>query len=150
MDAMKKMEEDYAVSLAASVEGLRNVTIRELLSSIATDSKKHAGFHAAISAILKKDTPPIDEEDHENIEDSIEKQIETESKMVQEVRQLIRAEKDVRVKRLLVEIYADEARHNALMKSLLDAVIKRETLFNEDVWGMLWKDVPEHGAPRGQ
>jgi len=70
--------------------------------------------------------------------------------MVQEVRQLVRAEKDVRVKRLLVEIYADEARHHALMKNLLDAVIKRETLFDEDVWGMLWKELPEHGAPREQ
>lgn len=150
MDSMKKMEEDYSVSLSASVQGLRNVAIRELLSSIATDSKKHAGFYATISVLLKKDAPPINEEDYENIEDTIEKHIETESKMVQEVRQLLRAEKDSRVKRLLEEIYADEARHHALMKNLLDAVVKRETIFDEDIWAMIWKDVPEHGAPRGQ
>jgi len=150
MDSMKKMEEDYSVSLAASVQGLRNVAIRELLSSIASDSKKHAGFYAAISVLLKKESPLISEEEYEDLEDVIEKHIETESKMVQQVRQLLKAEKDSRVKQLLQEIYADEARHHALMKNLLDAVIKRETLFDEEVWAMLWKDVPTHGAPPEQ
>jgi rubrerythrin len=150
MDSMKKMEEDYSVSLAASVQGLRNIAIRELLNSIASDSKKHAGFYAAISVLLKKESPLISEEEYEDLEDVIEKHIETESKMVQEVRQLLKAEKDSRVKQLLQEIYADEARHHALMKNLLDAVIKRETLFDEEVWAMLWKDVPTHGAPPEQ
>jgi len=48
---------------------------------------------------------------------------------------------------LLAEIREDEVRHHALMKRLLEAVIRRETIFEEDMWNMMWRDVPGHSTP---
>ncbi|MFB0543436.1 MAG: ferritin family protein [Candidatus Bathyarchaeia archaeon] len=147
MENMAKMEEDYALSLASSVKGLGNLGIRELLRSIASDSQKHAGFYKTIAGILKGESQPIVEEEFEVLEETIKEHIETERQMLREVKQLLRDEKDDRVKRLLTEIHADETQHHALMKNLLEIVIKRETIFEEHIWDMLWKDVPTHGAP---
>jgi hypothetical protein len=77
----------------------------------------------------------------------IKKHIETERKMLHDSKEMLKAEKDVRVKSILTEIYLDEIKHNAFMKNLLELVVKRETLFEKDEWDMLWKDVPGHGAP---
>lgn len=147
MENMAKLEEDYALNLSSSVQGLGNLAIRELLKSIASDSQKHAGFYKTTASILKGESQPIIEEEYEALEGTIKEHIEVERRMLREVKQLLRDEKDDRVKRLLTEIYADETQHHALMKNLLEIVIKREAIFEEHVWDMLWKDVPTHGAP---
>ena len=149
MESMVRVEEKYAASLSASVRGIRNVVVKEILRSIAHDSRKHAGFYTAILSILKGESPAITEGDYDRIEDVIKKHIEVESRMMEETKQLLDAEQDLRVKDLLTEVYGDEAKHHTLMKRLLDAVIKRETIFEEDMWNMLWGDVPGHGAPLG-
>ncbi len=69
--------------------------------------------------------------------------------MMHETKQLLDIERDSRIKHLLMEVYGDEAKHHTLMEHLLEVVIKRETIFEEDVWNMLWGDVPGHGAPLG-
>jgi len=33
------------------------------------------------------------------------------------------------------------------MKRLLEAVIRREAIFEEDMWNMMWRNVPGHGIP---
>jgi rubrerythrin len=147
MENMAKMEEDYSADLSASIKGVTNVVIRELLISIALDSQKHAGFYTGIANLLKGESKALTEDEYETLEEALKKHIETESKMVKEVKRLLKAEKDSRATILLKEIYADEARHHALMKNLLVAVITKETIFDEDTWEMLWKDVPTHGAP---
>lgn len=149
IESMARMEEKYASSLSASVRGMRNVVVKEVLRSIAHDSRKHAGFYAAILSLLKGESPAITEEDYDRLEDVIKKHIEVESVMMQEIKQLLDIERDSRIKHLLIEVYEDEAKHHTLMERLLDAVIKRETIFEEDVWNMLWGDVPGHGAPLG-
>jgi len=145
--SMVRMEETYATSLSASVEWLGNVVVREILRSIAYDSHKHAGFYTAILNLLQGGSPAIFESDYDRLEAVLKKHIEVEDKMIQDVKQLIETERDNRVRHLMTEIYQDEVRHHALMRRLLESVIKRETIFEEDVWDMLWKDVPGHGAP---
>jgi Xaa-Pro aminopeptidase len=147
IESMVQMEEDFASSMSTSVSGIKNVVVRELLRSLALDSQKHAGFYKAILVLLKGDSPPIDDDDYAEIEEAIKKHIELESDAVRDVRRLIRAEKDSRVKRLLSEIYADETRHHALLKNLLELVVRQEGILDEDSWNTLWKDVPTHGVP---
>ncbi len=65
-----------------------------------------------------------------------------------EARALLEGEEDERVKTLLNEIYADEVRHHRFLSNLLEAVLKRDMILDEDVWAMIWRDVPTHGAPR--
>lgn len=144
---MAKMEEEHASSLSESVSGLRNVVVQELLRSIAHDSRKHKGLYEAISN-LSKEVALVTEEEYDRIENVIKEHIETEGRMLEEVKKLLDSEEDPRVKHLLVEIEKDEVKHHTLMRNLLDTVINKETLFEQDTWNMLWKGVDGHGAPR--
>jgi rubrerythrin len=147
--SMVKMEEDYATSLSASVEGLSNVVVRELLRSIAHDSQKHAGFYTAILNLMKSEGKALNDQEYDRLKSVIKEHIEVESRMVQEVEKLLAIEQDKRIKHIVTEIYEDEVRHHTLMKRLLEAVIRKEAILEEDVWDMIWRDVPGHGAPPG-
>jgi len=144
---MAKMEEEHASSLSKSVSDLRNVVVQELLRSIAHDSRKHKGLYEAISN-LSKEVALITEEEYGRIENVVKEHVETEERMLEEVKKLLESEEDPRVKHLLLEIEKDEIKHHTLMRNLLDTVINKETLFEHDTWNMLWKGVDGHGAPR--
>lgn len=143
------METNYASSLSESVEKLTNAVVKETLRGIAHDSIKHAGFFRAILSILRKVEPVVTEDDYDRLEEVIERHITVEERMVEESRQLLSSLKDRRIKHLLQEIYDDEVKHHTIMKRILEAVISRETIFEEDWWDAVWKDVPFHGSPGG-
>jgi rubrerythrin len=144
-----RQEKKHASSLSTSVDGIKNIVVREILISIGRDSLKHAGFYSSILSLLNEETPVISEEDFDLIEEVINKHIEVETHMMTEAKNLLASEEDVRIQHLLKEIFEDEVKHHNLMKRLLDVIIKRETLFEEDVWDILWSDTPGHGAPLG-
>jgi len=149
IESMIGMEEKHASSLSESVEGLRNVVVQEILRGIAHDSRKHAGFYTSILSLLKGENLAIAERDYIRLEEVLRKHIEVENRMMDEAKKLLDSEQDSRIMHLLTEIYEDEVKHHTLMKRLLEAVIRRETIFDEDVWSMLWKDVKGHGSPGG-
>jgi rubrerythrin len=143
------LEKKHALSLLTSVEGLKNIVVRELLKGISHDSRKHAGFYEAILSLLKVESPALTQEDFDKLEEIIKNHIKSENLMMLETKQLLESTKDSRIKSLLTEIYEDEIKHHTLMKRLLDIVIRRETVFEMDVWEWLWRGVPGHGAPIG-
>lgn len=147
MEEMAVMEEEYALSYDKNVAGLGNVAIEGLVKSVAFDSMKHAGLYRAIATILGGPLAITDLE-YERLESSLKKHIDIEAKMMEEVKALMKDEEDDRAMRLLSEIYADEERHHKFLTNLLEVVIKRDTISDDDVWNMLWRDVPTHGAPR--
>jgi rubrerythrin len=147
MEEMALMEEKYAVDYDEDVAGLGNVAVAGLLGSVALDSRKHARLYRAIAAILKGPLGMTDVE-YERLEASLKRHVEVEEMMMAEARALLEGEEDERVRTLLSEIYADEVRHHGFLSNLLEAVLKRDLIFDEDVWAMIWRDVPTHGAPR--
>ena len=147
LENMSKMEEEHALSLSKSVSGLRNVVVQEILRSVAHDSRKHKGLYEVISN-LSKEVALITEDEYNRIENVVKEHVETEERMLEEIKKLVESEEDPRVKHLLLEIEKDEVKHHTLMRNLLDTVINRETLFEQDTWNMLWKGVDGHGAPR--
>jgi len=147
MEDMAEMEEDYAVAYDKNVMGLGNVAIEELMMSVALDSRKHAGLYRAIATILKGSLAITDME-YDQLEESLRRHVEVEARMMEEAEALMEWEEDDRVRRLLEEIHADEVRHHGFLSNLLEAVVKRDLIFESDVWGMIWRDVPTHGAPR--
>ena len=48
-------------------------------------------------------------------------------------------EQDERVKFILKEIYLDEARHHKFLSNLLEVVVKRDIIFDEEIWNQLWR-----------
>jgi rubrerythrin len=147
MEEMAEMEENYAISYDKNVTGLGNVAISELIRSVAHDSFKHAGLYRTIATILKGPILITDQEFNQ-LEISLRKHIDIETKMITETKALMEKEQDDRVQRLLEEIYIDEIRHHKFLSNLLEAVIKKEMILESDIWDMIWKDVPTHGAPR--
>jgi rubrerythrin len=149
IEDLSRIEQEHASNLSESVKELKNVVVQEILRGIAHDSRKHAGFYTSILSILKGESPAIGEEDYDRLEEVITEHIYMEERMMGEAKQLLDSLKDLRIRHLLTEIYDDEVKHHTLMKRILEAVVRREAIFEEDWWDAIWKDVPGHGAPIG-
>ena len=147
MEEMAKMEEDYAVVYDKNVEGLGNVAIEGLMKGVSLDSMKHAGLYRAIATILRGPIGITDLE-YDTLEETLKRHIEIETKMIEKAKTLMDEEGDERVKFLLNEIYLDETRHHKFLSNLLEAVVKKDMIFDKEIWEQLWRDVPTHGAPR--
>ena len=147
MERMAEMEEEYALRYEEDVAGLGSVAIGGLIRGVALDSEKHAGLYRAVADILRGPLAVTDVE-YDALEASLRRHIEVEERMMAEAKALMKGEGDNRVRFLLEEIYADEVRHHRFLSNLLEAVVKRDAIFEEDVWKMIWRDVPTHGAPR--
>jgi bacterioferritin (cytochrome b1) len=148
MDEMVKLEEDYAIRLGKDVTGLGNVTLQGLVAGVAYDSQKHAGLYKTMASLLEGGPLAATDIEVEEFKVILEKHIEVEDMMMQESKTLMDSEEDERVRFLLSEVYADEERHHAFMKNLLDVVVKFDSISERDLWEQLWRDVPTHGAPR--
>ena len=149
IEKLVEMEKTHSSDLSKSVEKLNNVVIKELLTGIAYDSQKHAGFYQTILTLIEKIEPAINEEEYARIEKALKRHIDVEKVMMEESKQLLSSIEDSRIRHLLKEIYADEIRHHSLMKRILEAVVKRETIFEADWWDFIWEGVPGHGTPIG-
>ncbi|MCW4036332.1 MAG: hypothetical protein NWE75_03985 [Candidatus Bathyarchaeota archaeon] len=147
MEQMAEMEEEYAIRYDEDVAGLGNVAIPGLIKGVALDSEKHAGLYRATADILKGPLA-VTAVEYDKLEVSLKRHIEVEERMMGEAKALMDGEGDDRVKFLLEEIYADEVRHHRFLSNLLEAVVERDAIFEEDIWKMIWRDVPTHGAPR--
>lgn len=144
---MAELEERYAVSYDDDVAGLGNVAVAGLMMGVALDSRKHAGLYRAIAAILEGPLGITDVE-YDRLEAALRRHVEVEVGMLSEARALLEGVEDERARRLLEEIVADEVRHHKFLSNLLEAVLARDMIFEQDVWDMIWRDVPTHGAPR--
>lgn len=149
LEDLTKMELKHASKLSESVKGLKNVVVKEILRGIAHDSRKHADFYTAILSIIKDESPAIGEEDYDRLEEVFKEHIDAEKLMMQEAKHLLNSLQDLRIRHLLTEIYDDEVKHHTIMKRILEEVVRREAIFEEEWWDAIWKDVPSHGAPMG-
>ena len=146
---LANMEQTHASSLSNSVSEVKNIVVQEILRGIAFDSHKHAGFYQAIISILQQSGAALGEDDYDRIAEVIRRHIEIEERMIGEAKTMLDRLTDKRIQHLLTEIYNDELKHHALMTRILEAVIRREAIFEEDWWDAVWRDVPFHGSPGG-
>jgi len=146
---LSDMEQTHASSLSGSVTAVKNIIVQEILQGIAFDSHKHAGFYQAIISILQNSGVALSENDYDRIADVIQRHIDTEERMIGEAKTMLDRLTDKRIQHLLTEIYNDELKHHSLMTRILEAVIRREAIFEEDWWDAVWHDVPFHGSPGG-
>ena len=65
-----------------SVNGTENILIRELVQSIALDSKKHASMLNALVSMHTRATPSVSEEIGQEIKDSITEHIQMEAEAI--------------------------------------------------------------------
>jgi len=147
MEKMADLEEKYAIKLDKDFRGWGNPAVDSLIETIALDSKKHAILYRTAAYILERRNLSITDIQYEGLEKSLKNHIETEEVMIQKVKELALKVDDKGAKNLLTEIYSDEVRHHPFMKNLLELVLKGQTITEEDVYNMVFRDLPTHGAP---
>jgi len=121
--------------------------VQQLIASIMVDSKKHAGLYKTAAYIMEGKSLSIMDLEFEELEKHLRLHIEKEQEMIDAAKGLMDEVKDERVKKILTWIYEDELFHHPMLKVLLNVVLKRETISEEDVWDMVFRDLPTHGAP---
>jgi ribonucleotide reductase beta subunit family protein with ferritin-like domain len=143
-----KLEHHIVEAIMKSTETVRNPVVKQVLQSIAFDSKKHAGIYNAAMSISQI-TPALTDEEYRDLEKITAKHIADEEKAISALNKMMPKIKDKKVKFLLGSIVADEKRHHELLKKIIDLVVRKEAITEEDWWDILWKGVPFHGAPGG-
>ncbi|MFX1562085.1 MAG: ferritin family protein [Promethearchaeota archaeon] len=142
--------EEQIVSIAtASVKTTKNQLVRRLVEGIGLDSNKHALILQAIIAHLESKTPFITEEKRNELGRNISHHIELEAKAIKTYSSIISKTTDAGIKNLLEYILEDERRHHKLLNEIHSVIIQKETLTEQDLWDLTWKDVPFHGSPGG-
>jgi len=142
---LSDLEEKYAVELDREYRGYGNEVVRELILSVMVDSKKHAGLYKAAAYIMEGKSRSLMEEEFVELKKSLKLHIEKEKEMLDAVKVIMDEVDDERIKKILIKIYDDELMHHPFMQTFLDVVLKRELISEQDIWDMLFRDLPTHG-----
>lgn len=143
------LEEKIVKIAKASVKNTKNELVRYLIEAISIDSNKHALMLNALLAHLQSKTPFISEEKRDELGTNIKEHINLEALAIKTYGALIPETEDPGAKQVLEYILDDEKRHHKLLKRIYQLVIEKETLTEQDLWDLTWKDVPWHGGPGG-
>lgn len=146
---MAEKEMDYAKALSSLGDRIKHPVLRAILTGISNDSIKHSLLYKAIVDLLSIPQPVISEEEFKEIVKEIESHIETEAKMIEFVKNMLKNIDDARLKLLLSAIYDDEVEHHKLLVDLRDNFAKLEIITEKDIWEAIWRDSPWHGTPGG-
>jgi ribonucleotide reductase beta subunit family protein with ferritin-like domain len=143
-----KLEHHIVESITNSLKNVRNPVVKQVLRAIAFDSQKHAGIYTAAMAITEV-TPALTDKEFRELKKLTEKHIVDEEKAIAALDKFLPKVKDKKIRFLLESIVADERKHHQLLNKIIDLVVKKEAITEEDWWEILWKNVPFHGAPGG-
>ncbi|MCW3985570.1 MAG: ferritin-like domain-containing protein [Candidatus Bathyarchaeota archaeon] len=143
-----KLEHHIVESITNSLETVRNPLVKQVLRAIAFDSQKHAGIYKAAMSITTV-TPALTDKEYRELEKITAKHIADEEKVISTLGEIMPKIKDKKVKFLLESIAVDERKHHELLNKIMELVVKKEAITEEDWWEILWKNVPFHGTPGG-
>lgn len=143
-----KLEHHIVESVTNSLKTVRNPVVKQVLRAIAFDSQKHAGIYNAAMSITRI-TPALTDKEYRELEEITAKHIADEKKAIAALDKIMPKIKDSKVKFLLESIVVDERKHHELLNKIIDLVVKKEAITEEDWWEILWKNVPFHGTPGG-
>lgn len=142
-------EKQIVASLDSALGTVKNPAVKMVLRGISLDSVKHAEMYSAAIGLLSKTLVALREDDFNNLSKLVEKHIHLEEKLISLMGGVIDSVDDDRIEMLLKAIFEDEKRHHKLLKSIMEALVKRETITDNEWFDFLQKSVPFHGAPGG-
>lgn len=143
-----ELEHRIVKAITRSLKTIRNPVAKQVLRAIAFDSQKHAGIYNAAIALFSV-TPALTDEEFTRLKETTERHIEDEEKAISALDEFMKGVKDEKIKFLLESIAADERKHHQLLKKVVELIVRREAITEEDWWEILWKNVPFHGTPGG-
>ena len=152
MEFMKRqiaIENEIVSSLNKGVADIKNPPVKAVLKGISLDSVKHAELYAAAVRLLTDASQALSQENLDAQRALVEKHIELEAELIKKLEKMMPTIENGKVKFLLNSIFMDEKRHHAMLKTMLEIIVRGETITEDDWWDVLWSNSPFHGAPGG-
>lgn len=152
LDFMKKQivtENEIVDSVNKGIKNIKNPAVKGVLKGISLDSIKHAELYASAVVLLTNVSQALTQENLDEQRALVEKHIQIEAELIKKLEKELPAIQNKKVAFLLNSILADERRHHALLKNVLEIIVHAETITEDDWWKILWEEVPFHGAPGG-
>lgn len=144
-----KIEQAIVDSVKEGLTEIENPAVKGVLRGISFDSMKHAEMYSSAINLLTSVPQALTEGNLDKQRDLVEKHIRLEAEIIETLNKAIPSVQNEKVKLLLNAILSDEKRHHALLREVLEILVKGETITDNEWWNVLWENVPFHGAPGG-
>lgn len=142
-------ENEIVDSVNKGIKNIKNPPVRGVLKGISLDSIKHAELYASALTLLTNVSQALTQENLDEQRALVEKHIKMEAELIEKLEKELPTIENKKVAFLLKAILADERRHHALLKNVLEIIVHAETITEDDWWKILWGEVPFHGTPGG-
>jgi rubrerythrin len=149
---MKKQirnENEIVQSVTEGLKSINNLPVKAVLKGISLDSTKHAELYASAITLLETVSQAMTQENLDQQKALVEKHIKLEADLIKKLEDELPTIENKKVAFLLNSILMDERRHHAMLKEVLEIIVRGETITEEDWWKFLWEESPFHGAPGG-
>jgi rubrerythrin len=144
-----KIEKTIVDSVKKGLIEIENPAVKGVLKGISLDSLKHAEMYSSAINLLTSVPQALTEGNLDKQRELVEKHIRLEAEIIQKLNEAIPSIQNEKVKLLLNAILSDEKRHHALLKKVLEILVRGETITDNEWWDVMWENVPFHGAPGG-
>lgn len=144
-----EVEKTIVDSVTKGLVEIKNPAVKGVLRGISLDSSKHAEMYSSAINLLTTVPQALTEGNLDKQRGLVEKHIRLEAEIIKKLGEVIPSVQNEKVKLLLNAILADEVRHHALLRRVLNILVKGETITDADWWDVIWENVPFHGAPGG-
>ena len=144
-----KIEETIVESVNKGLIEIKNPAVKGVLKGISLDSVKHTEMYSSAINLLTSVPQALTEGNLEQQRELVEKHIRIEAEIIKILSEELPKIQNEKVKLLLSAILSDEKRHHALLKRVLEILVRGETITDNEWWDVLWENVPFHGAPGG-
>ena len=143
------LEDEIVKSINKASVNIRNPAVKGVMKGISLDSVKHGEMYKAAIELLTTVPPALTQQEFDELVKFVKKHIAEEEKAIISMEEVMNQIEDEKVKLLLEAIFGDEQRHHKLLNSVMEILVKRETISEEDWWDILWKNAPFNGARSG-
>jgi len=144
-----KIEKTIVDSVTEGLTEIDNPAVKGVLKGISLDSTKHAEMYSSAISLLTTVSRALTEENLGKQTEILEKHVKLEAMIIKKLVEVIPSIQNNKVKLLLQAILSDEKRHHALLKKVLETIVRGETITDNEWWEVLWENVPFHGTPGG-
>jgi rubrerythrin len=143
------VENEIVNSLNEGLVHIKNPPVKGVLKGISLDSVKHAELYSAAITLLTDVSQALSQENLDAQRELVEKHIQMEAELIKKIELRLPTVENKKVKFLLNSILMDEKRHHAMLKTVLEIIVRAETITEDQWWDLLWEGSPFHGAPGG-
>jgi len=143
------IENEIVDSLDRALPEIENEAVKGALGGMSLDSRKHSDMYGSVARLLTGVPQALTQDQLDRQRELVEKHIRLEARLIKRINETMPYIEDKKAGLLLNAILLDEKRHHALLKKVLDILVKGETITEEEWFDFMWSSVPSHGAPGG-